>query len=202
MIVNRMALRICAAMLLILFSISGRVWAKSNPAADLTLIRIDNFGRINDKYYRGAQPEAPDYRDLAAVGVKTVIDLTGDGRDDEQALVERAGMKFYRIPLTTSERPSEAAIARFLKLVDDSANQPVYVHCQRGRHRTGVMTAIYRMLHDGWNADQAYLEMKQYRFEGFPGHPVLKNFVYDYYAKVDHSRIADDRHVSEGAAAK
>src|SRR5438132_14371704 len=97
MIVNRMALRICAAMLLILFSISGRVWAKSNPAADLTLIRIDNFGRINDNYYRGAQPEAPDYTDLAAVGVKTVIDLTGDGRDDEQALVERAGMKFYLI---------------------------------------------------------------------------------------------------------
>ena len=119
-----MALRICAAMLLILLSISGRVSAKSNAAANFSRIRIDNFGRINDNYYRGAQPEAPDYTDLAAVGVKTVIDLTGDGRDDEQALVERAGMKFYRIPLTTSERPSEAAIARFLKLVDDSANQP------------------------------------------------------------------------------
>ena len=202
MIVNRMALRICAAMLLILFSISGRVWAKSNPAADLTLIRIDNFGRINDNYYRGAQPEARDYADLAAGGIKTVIDLTRDGRDEERELVESAGMNFYRIPLTTTDRPSDAAVAQFLKLADDPANQPVYVHCQGGRHRTGVMTAIYRMLHDGWNADQAYLEMKQYRFEGFPGHPVLKNFVYDYYAKVDHSRIADDRHVSEGAAAK
>ena len=200
MIVNRMALRICAAMLLILLSISGRVSAKSNAAANFSRIRIDNFGRINDNYYRGAQPEAPDYTDLAAVGVKTVIDLTGDGRDDEQALVERAGMKFYRIPLTTSERPSEAAIARFLKLVDDPANQPVYVHCQGGRHRTGVMTAVYRMMHDGWTADQAYKEMKQYRFEGFPGHPVLKNFVYDYYA--NYRRIAVDRHVTEGAAAK
>jgi len=202
MIVKRMGLRQCAAVLLILLSMSGVLCAKNSAAASLASIRIDNFGRINDNYYRGAQPDSLDYADLAAVGVKTVIDLTRDGRDDEQALVERAGMKFYRIPLTTSERPSEAAIARFLKLVDDPANQPVYVHCQGGRHRTGIMTAVYRMMHDGWTADQAYAEMKKYRFEGFPGHPVLKNFVYDYYAKLDHSRMADDRHIREGAAAK
>ena len=200
MIVNRMALRICAAMLLILLSISGRVSAKSNAAANFSRIRIDNFGRINDNYYRGAQPEARDYADLAAGGIKTVIDLTRDGRDEERELVESAGMNFYRIPLTTTDRPSDAAVAQFLKLADDPANQPVYVHCQGGRHRTGVMTAVYRMMHDGWTADQAYVEMKQYRFEGLLSHPVLKNFVYDYYA--NYRRIAVDRHVTEGAAAK
>jgi len=195
-----MALRICAAMLLILLSISGRVSAKSNAAANFSRIRIDNFGRINDNYYRGAQPEARDCADLAAGGIKTVIDLTRDGRDEERELVESAGMNFYRIPLTTTDRPSDAAVAQFLKLVDDRANQPVYVHCQGGRHRTGVMTAVYRMMHDGWTADQAYLEMKQSRFEGLLSHPVLKNFVYDYYA--NYRRIAVDRHVTEGAAAK
>ena len=200
MIVNRMALRICAAMLLILLSISGRVSAKSNAAANFSRIRIDNFGRINDNYYRGAQPEARDYADLAAGGIKTVIDLTRDGRDEERELVESAGMNFYRIPLTTTDRPSDAAVAQFLRLADDPANQPVYVHCQGGRHRTGVMTAVYRMMHDGWTADQAYVEMKQYRFEGLLSHPVLKNFVYDYYA--NYRRIAVDRHVTEGAAAK
>jgi protein tyrosine/serine phosphatase len=202
MIVNRMALRHCAAVLLVLLSVSGLLWAKNDAAATLARVRIDNFGRINGNYYRGAQPDATDYRDLAAVGIKTVIDLTRDGCADEKRLVERAGMKFYRIPLTTSERPSEAAIARFLRLVDDPANQPIYVHCQGGRHRTGVMTAVYRMTHDSWTADKAYAEMKQYRFEGFPGHPVLKSFVYDYFANLDRSRIADEHHVSEGAAAK
>jgi len=195
-----MALRICAAMLLILLSISGRVSAKSNAAANFSRIRIDNFGRINDNYYRGAQPEARDYADLAAGGIKTVIDLTRDGRDEERELVESAGMNFYRIPLTTTDRPSDAAVAQFLKLADDPANQPVYVHCQGGRHRTGVMTAVYRMMHDGWTADQAYVEMKQFRFEGLLSHPVLKNFVYDYYA--NYRRIAVDRHVTEAAAAK
>ena len=47
------------------------------------------------------------------------------------------------------------------------------------------MTAVYRMTQDGWNADRAYSEMKQFRFEGFPGHPVLKRFVYDFYSNLD-----------------
>jgi tyrosine-protein phosphatase SIW14 len=147
-------------------------------------IRIDNFGQINDRYFRGVQPDGRDYADLAALGIKTVIDLTRDGQEAEKQLVEAAGMTFHRIPLTTWDRPSESAVSQFLKLVTDPANLPVYVHCQGGRHRTGAMTAVYRMTQDGWTADQAYAEMKKFRFEGFPGHPELKKFVYDTYAQL------------------
>jgi protein tyrosine/serine phosphatase len=156
---------------------AGNAAGSAAQVAALSAIRIDNFGVINDNYYRGAQPKGDDYRDLATLGVKTVIDLTKDGRDDEQGFVEAAGMKFHRIPLTTTDRPSDAAIAEFLSMVNDPANQPVYVHCQGGRHRTGTMTAVYRMTQDHWTAAQAYDEMKQFRFEGFPGHPELKDFV-------------------------
>jgi tyrosine-protein phosphatase SIW14 len=156
---------------------AGRTAASASQVAALSAIRIDNFGVINDGYYRGAQPKGDDYRDLAALGVKTVIDLTKDGRDDEQGLVEAAGMTFHRIPMTTTDRPSDEAVAEFLSMVNDPANQPVYVHCQGGRHRTGTMTAVYRMTRDHWTAAQAYDEMKQFRFEGFPGHPELKDFV-------------------------
>jgi protein tyrosine/serine phosphatase len=166
--------------------LAASVQAATTPAA-ISNIRIDNFGQINQNYFRGAQPESGDYPDLAALGVKTVIDLTRDGRRDERAFVEAAGMKFFRIPMTTSDRPADAAVAQFLQIVNDPANQPVYVHCQGGRHRTGVMTAVYRMTQDGWDADRAYDEMKAYRFEGFPGHPQLKKFVYDYYRALDHA---------------
>jgi protein tyrosine/serine phosphatase len=163
--------------------------AETKSNADLLArIRINNFGRTNDNYFRGAQPDTRDYPDLAALGIKTVIDLTRDGRSDEAGLVQRAGMKFYRIPLTTSEQPSEAAVTRFLTLVNDPANWPVFVHCQGGRHRTGIMTAVYRMTNEGWSANQAYDEMRQYHFEGFPPHPVLKSFVYDYYTKLSQTR--------------
>jgi protein tyrosine/serine phosphatase len=175
--IRTFAIMLAAAVLL-----SASASAETSLADRLAKIRIKNFGQANDHYFRGAQPDGRDYSDLAALGVRTVIDLTQDGRADESGMVQHAGMKFYRIPLTTSDRPSDAAVSQFLSLVNDRANWPVFVHCQGGRHRTGTMTAVYRITQDGWTADRAYQEMKQYHFEGFPGHPVLKQFVYDYYS--------------------
>jgi tyrosine-protein phosphatase SIW14 len=160
------------------------------PAATQTSrIRIDNFGRINANYYRGAQPQGRDYADLAAVGVKTVIDLTAEGDASEPGLVKNAGMAFHRIPMTTHETPSEEKLAQFLELVNDPANQPVYVHCQGGRHRTGVMTAVYRMTADAWTPDRAFSEMKDYKFGADFLHPEFKHFVYAYRAD-SHAAVA------------
>jgi tyrosine-protein phosphatase SIW14 len=156
----------------------------STPAASvssaLSRIRIGNFGKVNDHYFRGAQPKGSDFRDLAALGVKTVIDLQVDGPSNEAGIVTATGMKFFRIGMTTSKAPTDAQVAQFFEIVNNPANQPVYVHCAGGRHRTGTMTALYRMTFEGWNASQAYNEMKQYHFEGFPDHPVLRNYVYAY----------------------
>lgn len=141
---------------------------------------IDNFGIVNERYYRGAQPTGRAYADLAAAGVKLVIDLQEDGLASEQAFVQKAGMKFVRIPMNTRVAPTSDQVALFLKLVNDPANQPVYVHCAGGRHRTGVMTAVYRMTQEGWTADKAFQEMKQYRFGADFLHPEFKRFVYAY----------------------
>src|SRR5436190_18551939 len=97
-------------------------------------IQIDNFGRINDHYYRGAQPRGDDFKALSALGVKMIIDLATEGDAAEEANTRAAGMAFVRIPMTTHEPPSAAVVAQFLKLVADPANQPVYVHCIGGRH--------------------------------------------------------------------
>ena len=72
--------------------------------ASLSRIHIGNFGRINDNYFRGAQPRGTDYRDLAAIGVKTVIDLQADGPSNEAGAVKAAGMNFIRIGMTTTRR--------------------------------------------------------------------------------------------------
>lgn len=146
-------------------------------------IRIDNFGQINKNYYRGAQPVARDYADLASLGVKMLINLTSDDADpNEKALAERAGMKYVQIPMSTHRAPNPDQLMHFLALVNDPANQPVYVHCVGGRHRTGVMTAAYRMTQDGWSSDQAFAEMKKYKFGADFLHPEFKAFVYDYRA--------------------
>ena len=162
--------------------------AVASPAAasaDLSTIKIDNFGRVNDNYYRGAQLDGRDYADLASLGVKTVLDLTGDDVDpSERGLAERAGMQYVHMPMTTHEPPTAAKLAEFLSIVNDPAKQPVYVHCVGGRHRTGVMTAAYRITEDGWTADQAFKEMKQYNFGADFLHSEFKEFVYGYRPEV------------------
>ena len=154
--------------------------AAAIATVDLLSIDIDNFGRVNEHYYRGAQPDADDWADLKALGIRMVIDLQKEGDPGERGFVEQAGMSFQRIPMTTHEPPTAATLATFLTLVNDPANQPVYVHCAGGRHRTGVMTAAYRITTEGWTADKAFKEMKQFKFGADFLHPEFKQFVYAY----------------------
>lgn len=144
---------------------------------------LKNFGKLNENYYRGSQPKDNEFVRLKAIGIKTVIDLRRDFDPDEPEQVLRAGMQYFNIPLKSSKPATTEQTEYFLKLVNDPNNWPVYVHCKGGRHRTGALTAIYRITHDGWNADQAYKEMTEFDFNnGFFGGPsAQKKFVYSYY---------------------
>jgi protein tyrosine/serine phosphatase len=140
---------------------------------------IENFGHVNDTYFRGGQPVGDDYADLKAIGVKTIIDLTDDD-DDKSRAPRQAGLKFFQIPMSSTSAPSRTQVAQFLSIVNDPANQPVYVHCKGGKHRTGTLTAIYRISNEGWTADRAYEEMLKYDFDYGFGHGGQKKFVYEY----------------------
>jgi tyrosine-protein phosphatase SIW14 len=152
--------------------------AAQNAAFSLSRIRINNFGMVNTNYYRGAQPQGHDYSDLAALGVKSVIDLTDtDGVASEPAMVKSAGLKSFKIPMSVHVPPTRAQLDEFMKIVTDPQNQPVYVHCVGGRHRTGVMTAAYRMINEGWTGQRAFAEMKNYKFGADFLHPEFKSFI-------------------------
>jgi tyrosine-protein phosphatase SIW14 len=162
--------------------------AAAPTSAALSRIQIDNFGQVSETYYRGAQPKGHDFADLAAVGIKTVIDLAAEGDPAEEANAKKAGLQFVRIPMTTHQTPGPQTITDFLSLVNDPARQPVYVHCIGGRHRTGVMTAIYRMTAEAWSPVQAFKEMKQYKFGADFLHPEFKDFVLGFAAPAAHDR--------------
>src|SRR5262249_22808051 len=127
-------------------------------------IRIKNFGQMDARFYRGAQPGKDDYKDLAALGIKTIIDLREDPEAYERPLTESFGMRYVNIPMVGKKYPTAEATAAFLKTVSDPATGKFFVHCAGGRHRTGAMGAVYRFKFYGWNLDQVYKEMKQYDF--------------------------------------
>jgi len=103
-----------------------------------------------------------------------------------------------RPPMNTRIVPTAAQLARFLSLVNDSTGQPVYVHCVGGRHRTGVMTAVYRMTHNGWSGDRAFKEMKQFKYGADFLHPEFKDFVYGYRPEL----VAESAAVAAGGGSR
>jgi protein tyrosine/serine phosphatase len=174
-----------SALIALVISLSIVGGAAAGPART-GAIRIDNFAQVNDHYFRGSQPVGHDYADLAALGVKTVINLIGDASDldpQEAAMVARQGMRYVNIPMSTRVPPTALQLDQFLALVNDAASQPVYVHCVGGSHRTGVMTAVYRITHDGLSGAQAFQEMKQFKYGPDFLHPEFKRFVQDFDAK-------------------
>ncbi|HSE42739.1 MAG TPA: dual specificity protein phosphatase family protein [Acidobacteriota bacterium] len=178
---NNVLTRVFAATLLVALGLAGPSIAQDQKTT-ISKIKIDNFGRISDSFYRGAQPKGQDYSDLALLGIKTIVNLTSDDVDvNEKAMVEKAGMKYIQIPMTTHEPPTPAKISQFLGILKNPESTPIYLHCVGGKHRTGVMTALYRMTDEGWTADQAFKEMKQYKFGADFLHKEFKNFVYTYY---------------------
>ena len=150
--------------------------------ADTSTVKIKNFGQMDERFFRGGQPKEEQFEQLAALGIKTVIDLRDNPKDYAKRSVEALGMQYVNIPMSDSEYPPSEKIQAVLKLINDPSTGKFFVHCAGGRHRTGVIGAVYRFNHYNWNYDQAYAEMKKYDFYTRWGHGDMKKFVKDYAA--------------------
>ena len=170
-----------SAVFALIFSFSFNAVAKTNPS--FANIKIKNFGQMDDRFYRGARPKDNDFKALADLGIKTVIDLTDNSREYEQPAVEAAGLRYINIPMVDKSYPSIEQVNEFLKVVNDPNTGKFFVHCAGGRHRTGVVGAVYRFNHDGWNLEQVLAEMNQFEFGTGFGHGKQKDFVKDYWTK-------------------
>lgn len=161
---------------------SGTTTAQVSGTAEIT---IKNFGKVNETYYRGAQPKRQEMQQLKRLGIKTVIDLREDKEPHASEWAGGEGLQYFNIQMKPSRAATEEQTAYFMSLVNNPANWPVYVHCKGGRHRTGALTGAYRIAHDGWTADQAFEEMKKYDFnQGFFGGPsAQKKFVFSFYQR-------------------
>lgn len=106
-------------------------------------VSITNFERIDGRLFRGAAPGERGLRELADLGVTTIVDLRAeaDVRVD-QALLDELGLERYHLPIRDGQLPNEAQTAEFLRIVEESKG-PVFLHCGAGVGRTGAMTAFY-----------------------------------------------------------
>lgn len=148
----------------------------ATPAVRLDgLAGLSNVARVGPHLYRGGTPQPEGIATLAQLGVKTIVSLRHFHHRTEAATAKKAGLRYVWLPIPSSGTPSAATLTEFLALVQDPKAQPVYVHCYRGKDRTGVMIAAYRILVEGWSKKDAMSEMQAFGF--FDGWVRLKRWV-------------------------
>jgi len=132
---------------------------------------LPNFHKVSEDLYRGAQPTAEGMQELKKLGIKTVINLRAFHSDRDE--IGETELDYEHIPIP-AWRLKEEHVIQFLKLVIDKSRTPVFVHCMHGADRTGVMSAIYRIVIEDWTKEEAIKEMTE---GGFGFHKIWKNLI-------------------------
>jgi hypothetical protein len=126
---------------------------------------LQNFAQITPTLFRGGRPTEEGLACLAKMGVSIVISEEGKYKDLRKP-VERLGMQYVSMFWECSF-PEDHTFAKFLQLLRDNPGKKVFVYCHYGDDRTGMMIAAYRMAEQGWTAEEAKEEMKDFGFNFF-----------------------------------
>ena len=151
-------------------------------AVPIQLSGVPNLHKINDNLYRSAELTRQGMKNLKTLGIKTVINLRAFYYDTDEIrgtglLDEELSVKPWHI--------EDEDVIRVLKIIRQKDNGPYLIYCQYGADRTGVMSAIYRIVEQGWSKDEAIEEMV---YGGYGFHPMWLNII-RYVKNVDVEKI-------------
>jgi uncharacterized protein (TIGR01244 family) len=142
---------------------------------------IRNFLRVNDQFCTGGQPRLEHLQQLKDDGVRAIINLRPPGEHraaEEEARAMELGLRYFNIPFVFGE-PKDEQATEFLKITDDPANRPAFIHCTSAI-RVGAFWMIRRVLRDGWTVAAAEAEAQKI---GLRESPHLNEFARKYIAR-------------------
>jgi len=136
---------------------------------------VANYAKVSEALHRGAKPTPEGFALLKKMGIKTIVDLRS--LHTEGDMLQGTGLQYVRI-YCRAAHPENENVVKFLQVLRDPKNQPVFVHCQRGADRTGMMVAVYRIMEQGWSVEDAAKELGRFGFSTIWTEIVkyLKNF--------------------------
>jgi protein tyrosine/serine phosphatase len=145
---------------------------------------VSNLHRISPMLYRSEQPTALGMKNLEKLGVRTVINLRAFNDDEDE--VKGTTLRTERVKILTW-RIDDRHVIEVMRMLQKTENGPFLIHCQHGADRTGVMSAVYRILEQGWTPEDALKELID---GGYGYHSMWKNIV-RYVKSVDVAKLRE-----------
>lgn len=167
------------------------LWAAVVPAAETpsrpdTWARpvqsehLKNFYKLDDKVYRSAQPNAKGFKELKTLGIRNVLSFRDYHSDDDGEVL---GLNLYRIQMEAGDITAEQVVEA-LRIIKH-ADGPILIHCWHGSDRTGMVSALYRIVFQGWSKEEAINELMH---GGYGYHSLYKN-IPEFIQKADIEEI-------------
>lgn len=151
-------------------------------AVPIALDGVPNLHRITPTLYRSEQPSALGMKNLEKLGIRTVINLRVFNDDEDE--VKGTSLRTERTKILTW-RIGDKHVIEVMNMLKKAENGPFLIHCQHGADRTGLMTAMYRILEQGWTPDDALKELTE---GGFGYHSMWTNII-KYVKSVDVEKL-------------
>lgn len=102
--------------------------------------------RISDEMWRSSQPLPYQVRGAAKIGIKTIVNLRGDGDNSfyrfEEEAAQRNGVTLVNFIINSREAPLRETVLAAKDLFAGIA-YPALMHCKSGADRAGLMSALY-----------------------------------------------------------
>ena len=145
---------------------------------------VPNLHRISPTLYRSEQPTALGMKNLEKLGIRTVINLRAFNDDEDE--VKGTSLRTERVKILTW-RIDDKHVIEVMRMLKKTENGPFLIHCQHGADRTGLMSAMYRILEQSWTPEDALKELID---GGYGYHSMWKNIV-RYVRSVDADKLRE-----------
>ncbi|RAJ75008.1 tyrosine phosphatase family protein [Chitinophaga dinghuensis] len=142
---------------------------------------VKNLFQVSDSIFRSAQPDSSGFIALHHFGIASVLNLRTHHSDSMAS--GNTNFRLYHVEMEAKKFTDQEIIAALKAL--QQAPKPILIHCQHGSDRTGVVTAMYRIVVQHWKKEDAIAELEQGNF-GF--HKQYVN-IPEYIRTVDIEKI-------------
>ena len=123
------------------------------------VLEVPNLYLVAPNFYRSAQPTSEGFTALVnRKGLRTVISLRAFHSD--QPITHGLGLRLFDFQMHTWHIEREDVVGALRALRSAIRQGPTLLHCEHGADRTGLVTALYRIVYQGWSKDAALDEME------------------------------------------